>query len=92
VLLSPDTGCESAPLLAKKLRHAVGDAPMPVMGSSVTVGIGAVVARGDDLPDWPVLLRVADGAQYQAMREGRDRAFVRCLKSDRSSLAKKKTR
>jgi diguanylate cyclase (GGDEF)-like protein len=92
VLLLPDTGCESAPLLAEKLRHAVGDAPMPGMGSSVTVSIGAVVARGDDLPDWPVLLRMADEALYQAKREGRNRAFVRCLNSDRSSLAKNETR
>ncbi|MES6459058.1 hypothetical protein U6M36_10735, partial [Cutibacterium acnes] len=45
-------------------------------------------ARGDDLPDWPVLLRMADEALYQAKREGRNRAFVRCLKSDRSSLGK----
>ncbi len=92
VLLLPDTGCESAPLLAEKLRHAVGDAPMPGMGSSVTVSIGAVVARGDALPDWPVLPRMADEALYQAKREGRNRAFVRCLKSDRSSLAKNETR
>ena len=85
VLLSPDTGCESAHFLCEKLRRAVGDAPIPGMGSSVTVSMGAAVARGDGLPDWQELLKVADEALYQAKHEGRNRVVVRCLDTDPSS-------
>ena len=69
----PDADIGGARAVADRARCAVGDAPMPGVGS-VTVSIGvAELARGGSVVD---LYRRADEALYQAKRAGRNRTRV----------------
>ena len=78
VVLMPQTGVEGAAAQAERVRKEICQWPfegVPDKGA-VTVSIGVSVFDGESMPDCEALLRMADGALYQAKREGKNRVIV----------------
>ena len=76
-LLLPCTPLEDAMLVAEKIRHTIGDAPVDVQGVSVpvTASVGGAAARVG-VPNYDVLINEADAALYSAKRQGRNRSVA----------------
>jgi diguanylate cyclase (GGDEF)-like protein len=76
-LLLPCTPLEDAMLVAEKIRHTIGDAPVDVQGVSVpvTASVGGASARVG-VPNYDVLINEADAALYSAKRQGRNRSVA----------------
>jgi len=77
LLVLPETEVEGAMFLAERLRTALGGRPQVITNAvlSVTCSLG-VAERCPSDRDGGMLLGRADGALYQAKRQGRDRAVV----------------
>lgn len=77
LLVLPETEMEGAMFLAERLRTALGGKPQVLANATlkVTCSLG-VAERGPSDRDGGMLLGRADGALYQAKRQGRDRAMV----------------
>ena len=76
-LLLPCTPLKDAMLVAEKIRHTIGDAPVDVQGVSVpvTASVGGAAARVG-VPNYDVLINEADAALYSAKRQGRNRSVA----------------
>ena len=76
-LLLPCTPLEDAMLVAEKIRHTIGDAPVDVQGVSVpvTASVGGAAARVG-VPNYDVLINEAEAALYSAKRQGRNRSVA----------------
>ncbi|SDF93388.1 sensor domain-containing diguanylate cyclase [Paraburkholderia phenazinium] len=76
-LLLPCTPIEDAMLVAEKIRHTIGDAPVEVQGVQVpvTASVGGAAARVG-VPNYDVLINEADAALYSAKRQGRNRSVA----------------
>ena len=78
VVIMPQTGLEGASAEAERVRKEICHWPFEgVSGTcTVTVSIGVSVFDRESMPDCEALLRIADGALYQAKREGKNRVVV----------------
>lgn len=76
-LLLPETGSETALVVAERLRGMlrVADAPARRPGYSISIGI-AISGSGESLRD---MMRRADQALYQAKQGGRDRVVLQSV-------------
>ena len=76
-LLLPATPLDDAILVAEKIRHTIGDAPVEVHGVTVpvTASVGAATARAG-VSGCDALIHEADAALYSAKRQGRNRAVA----------------
>ena len=76
VLVLPNTPASALPAIARKVLHAIGDAPVVVDGEiiDITVSLGAMSLPMFPGQDWQAALGVADLAMYQAKAGGRNRA------------------
>lgn len=74
VLLLPSTTCESAVIVAERLRAAVADTPVVTEAGALrlTVSAGVTEMRPDDVT-WEAMLRRGDEAMYAAKHSGRNR-------------------
>jgi diguanylate cyclase (GGDEF)-like protein/PAS domain S-box-containing protein len=70
----PGTDLEGAQILAEKLRSAVADTPVPVVGQ-VTLSLGLTLAQSSDANE-DTALRIADEALYRAKHQGRNQVVV----------------
>jgi two-component system cell cycle response regulator len=86
VIVLPETGENSALIIAERLRRAVADQSVLIPGQdhhiSVTISIGVATA-GPDVDNPAKLLKAADDALYAAKRTGRNR--VMCWRPDGST-------
>jgi diguanylate cyclase (GGDEF)-like protein/PAS domain S-box-containing protein len=78
VLILPGANCQGAASRAERLRHGVKELNVTHQGRSVgkisiSVGIAAFPLHGSSVTE---LIAAADGALYQAKREGRDRVVL----------------
>lgn len=80
IVVLPDTGHEGALLLADQMRAAVAALGIrheaAVSEGIVTVSLGVAVSRPGGYPTPEALISAADGALYQAKRDGRNRVKV----------------
>ncbi|HEY8090245.1 MAG TPA: diguanylate cyclase [Polyangiaceae bacterium] len=77
VLVLPAADGARAFVLAERIRHAVGGAPMPVTdGASITQTVSIGVATWDGTESAEALLHRADLALYEAKNLGRDRVVA----------------
>lgn len=76
VLVLPNTPASALPAIARKVLHAIGDAPVVANDEiiQVTASLGAVSLPMFPGQDWQAALGVADMALYQAKAAGRNRA------------------
>ncbi|PXW15470.1 GGDEF domain-containing protein [Paraburkholderia caballeronis] len=76
-LLLPATPLDDAILVAEKIRHTIGDAPVEVHGVTVpvTASVGAATARAG-VSGCDALIHEADAALYSAKRQGRNRSVA----------------
>lgn len=75
LLVLPRTTAAKAEEVAARVRHAVATIPFGEVGWQITLSAG-IAEFPRDAADQAELMRLADGALYQAKREGRDRSFV----------------
>ncbi len=77
VLLLPETDCAGAHVHAERLREAICERPLAIVGGSipVTASVGVSEVRRD-MNGIPELIREADTALYQAKHTGRNRVCV----------------
>lgn len=80
VVLMPETGLETARLIADRLRHVVECEPFQLTGDenfalSLTVSIGVAELAPGDMDGESILAR-ADAALYRAKRTGRNRVEI----------------
>jgi two-component system cell cycle response regulator len=89
VVVMPEAEARVAHAVAERLRARIADEPIPVKHEvgqlSVTISIGIAIS-GDGLANPDDLLRAADGAMYEAKRQGRNRV----TEADPSVLAAKR--
>lgn len=81
VIVVPEAGDERLAEMAERLRRAIGGMPFPIEdGRSIeltaSLGVARVAATADV---WPQLLKAADGALYEAKRQGRNRVVARSV-------------
>jgi two-component system cell cycle response regulator len=78
VVIMPQTGIEGASAEAERVRKEICHWPFEGVSeaSAVAVSIGVSIFDRETMPDCEALLRVADGALYQAKREGKNRVCV----------------
>ena len=78
VVIMPQTGLEGARTQAERIRKKILEHSFEGLPDTykVTVSIGVAVFDAQTIPDCEALIRVADGALYQAKREGKNRAIV----------------
>jgi two-component system cell cycle response regulator len=68
---------------ARRILQSVSDHAFPGMGGkSLTVSIGIADMSDSDFSDPDMLVRVADGAMYEAKKKGRNRIEFECVKED----------
>ncbi|HEY2161224.1 MAG TPA: diguanylate cyclase [Solirubrobacteraceae bacterium] len=72
LILLPDTGVDSAAMLAEKILGAISELVVPDLDRPVTASIGIAVFP-EDANDVTTLIRHADRALYAAKRSGRNR-------------------
>ncbi len=74
--LCPDTEISAGPMLCERIRAALAARPIAIDGVSVPVtssmGFAALPLWPEIDTDWPLTMRVADVALYQAKHAGRD--------------------
>jgi two-component system cell cycle response regulator len=89
VVVMPEAEARVALAVAERLRARIADEPIPVKHAvgqlSVTISIGVAIS-GDGLANPDDLLRAADGAMYEAKRQGRNRVS----EADLDALAAKR--
>jgi two-component system cell cycle response regulator len=89
VVVMPEAEARVALAVAERLRARIADEPIPVKHAvgqlSVTISIGVAIS-GDGLANPDDLLRAADGAMYEAKRQGRNRVS----EADLGALAAKR--
>ncbi len=84
-MVLPDTGRDIAAMVAERLRRAIAD--LRIEGYAQAGGIGATVSIGIGVPH-PAdaaaadVVHRADGALYQAKRNGRDRVVIGATVAD----------
>lgn len=78
VVLVPEAGEARLIELAERLRRAIGDTPFPLDdGRSIVLTASLGIARVATTANvWPALLKAADGALYEAKRQGRNRVVA----------------
>lgn len=74
LVVLPNTALDGAEVLAEKLRSAVADAAVPVVGQ-VTLSLGLTLAQPDDANE-DAAIRIADQALYRAKNRGRNQVVV----------------
>jgi diguanylate cyclase (GGDEF)-like protein/PAS domain S-box-containing protein len=85
LMVLPDTGRDIAAMVAERLRRAIAD--LRIEGYAQAGGIGATVSIGIGVPH-PAdaaaadVVHRADGALYQAKRNGRDRVVIGATVAD----------
>lgn len=74
LVLLPDTDLHGAQILTEKLRSAVADVLVPVVGQ-VTLSLGLALVQHDDANE-ETAVRFADQALYRAKNQGRNQVCV----------------
>ena len=80
LLILHDTDVDGVLVAAERLRGLIAAVVVPGHGTSVTASFGATVHDPQD-PDVAAVLRRADGAMYDAKRNGRNRVESRFVGS-----------
>ena len=78
VIIMPQTSCPGVQVQADRILKEIGTRPFAGMppGHNITVSIGVAILNHDTMLDCESLIRVADGALYQAKREGKNRVVI----------------
>jgi len=77
-VILPQTGIVGAEAEAERIRHTIADTPFKGLGPDcpVTVSVGVAIYDPETMLDSETLLRVADGALYEAKRSGKNRVVI----------------
>ena len=89
IVLLPETEASGALAVAEKLRQAVADARFPIEGEetvAVTASLGVAAPKSSEMSDYPApdhMVKLADGALYEAKASGRNRVAVAAAEGHR---------
>jgi diguanylate cyclase (GGDEF)-like protein len=84
LILLPGSEVEQARELAERLREGVAAEPVGGCDLSVTMSFGVHASGRDETFDYPAVFSTADGALYEAKRQGRNRV---CLAVEHEAVA-----
>jgi diguanylate cyclase (GGDEF)-like protein len=78
MLLLPATTLDGARVIAERIRRTVMNTPVVVEGQSIrlTVSMGVVSNKTEEVQDFESMLKQADGLLYRAKRSGRNRVMT----------------